>query len=181
MSTPLSSPEPILAYFGGYAPAERRTYELFVVADGSPVRLISLHTGTLPAVRVEQAALKAAQGRPVRADELRDQAIVEEQRMKRGSLQEALDALLTTALFACHRGLALRQHGSVVGSVRLYGFTQPELPGGVYQAARLPDALVAGVAPDHPQLWTPGVTLARLPRRHHGRAAQETHPLWLSV
>ncbi len=117
----------------------------------------------------------------MRADELRDQAIVEEQRMKRGSLQEALDALLTTALYACHRGLALRQRGNVVGSVRLYCFTLPELRGGVFQAARLPDALVAGVAPDHPQLWVPGARWPACRAATTGGRPQETDPLWLSA
>jgi hypothetical protein len=170
---------PILAYFGGYAPADRCRYEIAVVITGATTgHLVSIHTGTIPGMRLEDAALHTAQGRPVRGDALRDQPIAAVDVRMSGAPQQLFDALLTHALVACHRGIALRQGGRVVGAVRLYGFTLPELRGGCIQASRLPDRLVVGTPPDHPQLWTPGVALTRLPRRHHRRAAQEDHPLW---
>jgi hypothetical protein len=176
--TQLAGDSPILAYFGGYAPADRRTYELFVLADGGPARVVSLQQGTIPGMPLHEAALQTAQGRPPRGAALRAEDVVEQDDLFVGRLYDALASFLAGALFACHRGLSLRRGGTVVASVRLFGFTLPELRGGVFQAPRLPDHIVIGEAPDHPQLWTPGVALTRLPRRYHRRAAQENHPLW---
>lgn len=169
---------PILAYFGGYAPAERRTYELAILADGGGARLVSIHTGTLPGIPPHQAAMDAALGRSVRADALHTQPYNDHIDLATGPLAQLLDALLAAASDAVTRGLPLRKDGQIVGAVRLYGFTLPELPGGAYQAPRLPDQLRTGSAVAHPQLWMPGASLVCLPRRHQRRAAPENHPLW---
>jgi len=175
---PLSGTAPILAYFGGYAPADRRTYELFLVAE-NPLCLESMQTGTIPAVQPHRAALDALAGKVRRPEELRDQAYTELQRQLADSpLRHALDVFIAQALYASHRGLALRLNGTIVGSVRLFCYSLPELRGGSSQAVRLPDRIVPGQPVEHPQLWVPGVPLDRLPRRHHARAARETHPAW---